>query len=59
MTFAMKIQEERKEGLKEGILKAITMLKNLKLDKETAIKQIASTYSLTNKEATALVNSNW
>ena len=59
MTFVMKMQEERKEGLKEGILKAITMLKNLKLDKETAIKQIASTYSLTTKEATALVNSNW
>ena len=59
MTFVMKMQEERKEGLKEGILKAITMLKNLKLDKETAIKQIASTYSLTNKEAAALVNSNW
>ena len=35
------------------------MLKNLKLDKETAIKQIASTYSLTNKKAAALVNSNW
>ena len=43
MTFVMKMQEERKEGLKEGILKAITMLKNLKLDKKTA----------------ALVNSNW
>ena len=63
MTFVMKMQEERKEGLKEGLkegtLKAITMLKNLKLDKETAIKQIASTYSLTNKEATTLVNNNW
>ena len=71
MTYEMKIREahedgkeeghaeERNEGIREGMLKAVAMLKKLKLSKEVAAKQIADTYSLTYEEAVAMVNSNW
>ena len=51
--------EGRNEGLNEGISKAVTMLKDLQLTKDAAIQQIMKNYSLPDKEAAALVNSNW
>ncbi len=39
--------------------KAVVMLKRLKLTKDAAIQQIMKNYSLPDKEAAALVNSNW
>ena len=44
----------REEGLK-----AVAMLKNLKISKDLAIAQIIENYALSNEEAAALVNSNW
>ena len=39
--------------------KAVVMLKRLKLTKDAAIQEIMKSYSLPDKEAAALVNSNW
>ena len=52
-------EEGRKEGEAESLKKAVAMLKKLKINKDLAITQIIETYSLSNKEASALVNSNW
>ena len=52
-------QEGRKEGEAESLKKAVAMLKKLKINKDLAITQIIETYSLSHKEASALVNSNW
>lgn len=51
--------DARNEGINEGISKAVIMLKKLKLTKEAATRQIMENYSLPDKEAAALVNSNW
>lgn len=51
--------DARNEGINEGISKAVIMLKKLKLTKEAATRQIMESYSLPDKEAAALVNSNW
>ena len=67
MTYAMKIQEAhakgkaegRNEGIREGMLKAVSMLKKLKISKDAAVHEIMNTYSLTDEEAKALVNNNW
>ena len=40
-------------------LKAVAMLKKLKISKDLAIAQIIENYALSNEEAAALVNSNW
>ena len=53
---------ERKGRAKEraeGLAKVVAMLKRLKLTKDAAIREIMESYSLPDKEATALVNSNW
>ena len=53
---------ERKGRAKEraeGLAKVVAMLKRLKLSKDAAIREIMESYSLPDKEATALVNSNW
>jgi predicted transposase/invertase (TIGR01784 family) len=52
-------EEGRKEGEAESLKKAVAMLKKLKINKDLAITQIIETYSLSHKEASALVNSNW
>jgi len=52
-------QEGRAEGRAEGLAKVVAMLKRLKLTKDAAIREIMESYSLPDKEATALVNSNW
>ena len=52
-------EEGRKEGEAESLKKAVAMLKKLKINKDLAITQIIETYSLSYKEASALVNSNW
>ena len=63
MTYEMKMREAqddgKEEGIKEAILKTIPMLKDLNISKDIVVQKIANTYSLTNEEAAALVNSNW
>ena len=44
---------------REERLKAVAMLKKLKISKDLAIAQIIENYALSNEEAAALVNSNW
>ena len=44
-------QEER--------VKAVAMLKKLKISKDLAIAQIIESYALSNEEAASLVNSCW
>ena len=44
---------------REERVKAVTMLKKLKISKDLAITQIIENYALSNEEATALVNSCW
>ena len=46
------------ERLKER-LKAVAMLKKLKISKDLAIAQIIESYALSNEEAASLVNSCW
>lgn len=43
----------------EMIKKSITMLKKLKLSKDLATQQIIETFSLSNEEAVALIDSCW
>ena len=47
------------ERIREGMLKAVSMLKKLKISKDAAIHEIMNTYSLTDEEAKVLVNNNW
>lgn len=56
---AAQIRYATEEGEAESLKKAVAMLKKLKINKDLAITQIIETYSLSNKEASALVNSNW
>ena len=65
LEYAEKKGEERGEKLgrekerADGMAKAVAMLKRLKLTKDAAIQEIMESYSLPDKEAAALVNSNW
>ena len=53
------IEDMKEEARNDAILKAVSMLKKLKLSKDAAIEQIVENYALTNDKATALVNSRW
>jgi hypothetical protein len=52
-------EEVRTETRNEGILKTVSILKNLKLSKDAATQQIVENFSLSNEEAAALVDSRW
>ena len=53
------IEDMKEEARNDAILKAVSMLKKLKLSKDAVIEQIVENYALTNDKATALVNSRW
>ena len=59
MTYAMKIQEERKEGIKEGIKATIhgtiALLRNLGQDDEQIRASIEKQFKLSPADAHALV----
>ena len=56
---AAQLNFARQESRNEERAKAVAMLKRLKLSKDAAIQEIMESYSLPDKEAAALVNSNW
>ena len=41
------------------MLKAVSILKNLKISKDVATQQIAENYSLSSEETAVLVDSKW
>jgi len=53
MTFQMLIDEERME-----MKKSASMLNNLNIAKDVAVKQLIKNYLLSPKEVTAIVNVN-
>ena len=59
MTFRMMIDEEREEERKDGISKAVAMLKNLRITKDVAIQQLVETYAMSRQDAIAAVDENW
>ena len=61
LEYAEKKGEERgrEKERADGMAKAVAMLKRLKLTKDAAIQETMESYSLPDKEAAALVNSNW
>ena len=56
---AAQLNFARQESRNEERAKAVAMLKRMKLSKDAAIQEIMESYSLPDKEAAALVNSNW
>ena len=52
-------EDVRTETRNEGILKTVSILKNLKLSKDDVTQQIIENYSLSDEEAAALVDSRW
>lgn len=42
-----------------GMVKLVSTLKNVRVEKDVAVQQLSEAYSLTEADATAFVNSNW
>lgn len=63
MTFAMKMEDVRRdgrmEGREEGINAMITALRNVSGSQSVAIQQLMSLFGLTQKEAESKVNEYW
>ena len=55
--------EGRKEGRNEernnGMLKSLSIIKNLSTSKDVAIHELSEAYSLSSEEAMAFVNTHW
>ena len=53
------IEDMKEEVRNEGILTAVSMLKDMNLSKDAVIEKIETNYALSNEEATALVDRRW
>ena len=51
--------DARNEERNAGMMKLVSTLKNVKVEKDVAVQQLSEAYSLTEADATAFVNSNW